>query len=302
MKLSVIIPVFHVEATLDRCVESVVGQAFGDMEIVLVDDGSDDRCPAMCDEWAGRDSRIKVIHKDNGGLSDARNAALDMATGDYVTFVDSDDFLDASTYQEVMARAGGNDITEFPVTKHYGSRWQQELRFGSVLYRDAKDYWLHGHAYEHSYAWNKVYRRELFRDVRFPAGKVFEDVSTLPRLLRQASRIATVDAGMYYYCLNTQGITVTAGSKQMQMLLDAHLEAMSHWCDDRYYMHVLNIQSDVCEATGKAPTLPLRRVSPLSPGLSPTQRIKAMALAMLGAENTCKLNKTLHRWKKPSHS
>ena len=93
MKLSVIIPVYCVEATLDRCVESVLCQQVEDMEVILVDDGSPDCCPQKCDEWAQKDSRIRVIHKENGGLSDARNAALDIATGDYITFVDSDDWI-----------------------------------------------------------------------------------------------------------------------------------------------------------------------------------------------------------------
>ena len=311
MKLSVIIPVYRVEATLDRCVESVVDQSFPDMEIILVDDGSPDRCPDLCDAWARKDPRIRVIHKENGGLSDARNAALDTAQGEYVTFVDSDDYLDTDTYAEAMATAdapsakGGahrNDITEFPLFRHYGTPWQQELHFGHHVYESAADYWLRARAYEHSYAWNKIYRRELFSDVRFPKGKVFEDVFTLPRLLMRARRIATVDAGMYYYCMNRQGITATAGGEQLQMLLDAHREAMRQWCDDRYYLHVLNIQADVCELTGQPPALTRRRVSPLAEGLSAAQRMKALALLTLGMDYTCKLNKTIHRWKKPSHS
>ena len=307
MKLSVIIPVYRVESTMDRCIESVAGQTFGDMEIILVDDGSPDRCPEMCDAWAERDPRIQVIHKENGGLSDARNAALDVAQGEFVTFVDSDDYLDTKTYAEVMTKADSssqskNDIIEFPLFRHYGSAWQQQLHFGNQIYDSTEDYWLRGRAYGHSYAWNKIYRRELFREVRFPKGKVFEDVFTLPRLLIHARRIATVDAGMYFYCMNAQGITSTAGGEQLQMLLDAHLEAMKHWCDDRYYMHVLNIQSDVCELTGQPPTLPSRFVSPLAKGLSASQRMKALTLLALGMEKTCKLNKTLHRWKTPSHS
>ena len=302
MKLTVIIPVYHVETTLDRCLESVTGQTFGDLEIILVDDGSPDRCPAICDAWAGKDRRINVIHKENGGLSDARNKALDAARGEYVTFVDSDDYLDTDTYTKVMTTAENHDITEFPLFRHYGSAWQQELHFGSRVYSSAREYWLQGRAYEHCYAWNKIYRRRLFSDVRFPKGKVFEDVLTLPKLVSRARTIATVDDGMYYYCLNDTGITSTAGPQQMQALLDAHLEAMKSWCDDRYYMHVLNIQSDVCELTGQSPTLPLRRVSPLAEGLSAAQRLKALTLTTLGIDSTCKLNKTLHRWKTPSRS
>ena len=302
MKLSVIIPVYRVEATLDRCVESVVGQSFSDMEIILVDDGSPDGCPAMCDAWAAKDERIRVIHKANGGLSDARNAGLDVAKGVFVTFVDSDDYLERETYAQVMAQAEGNDITEFPLFRHYGSQWQQEIHLGNHTYESAEDYWLRGRAYEHCYAWNKVYRRELFDGVRFPKGKVFEDVYTLPRLLDNAHRIATVDSGMYYYCYNGQGITATAQAGQLEMLLSAHEEVISRWSDDRYYMHVVNIQSDVYELTGQLPTLPRRCVSPMAKGLAMPQRLKALLLLIFGLEKTCKLNKTLHRWKTPSHS
>ena len=295
MKLSVIIPVYRVEDTLDRCLESVAGQTFDDMEIILVDDGSPDGCPAMCDAWALKDSRIRVIHKANGGLSDARNAALDVARGEYVTFVDSDDYLDRDTYRLVMAHAGGNDITEFPLFRHYGSQWQREVRFGSHVYDSAGDYWLRGRAYEHCYACNKVYRREMFSDVRFPKGKVFEDVWTLPRLLEHARRIATVDCGMYYYCWNSQGITATAGGRQLDMLLQAHAEVMRRWTDDRYYMHVVNIQLDVCRLAGHAPLLEPRRVAPMGPGLTASQRVKALVLRTAGLPALVRLNRLLRR-------
>ena len=99
VKLSVVIPVFRVEHTLQRCVESVLQQDLSDMEVILVDDGSPDHCPKLCDEWAEKDTRIKVIHQENKGLSGARNAGIDIAQGDYLTFVDSDDYLALNTYQ-----------------------------------------------------------------------------------------------------------------------------------------------------------------------------------------------------------
>lgn len=107
--LSVIIPVYNVEAYLDRCIESVVGQTYDNLEIILVDDGSPDRSPAKCDEWAKRDNRIKVIHKKNGGLGLARNSALEIATGDYVAFVDSDDYIEREMYETLMESAIRHD-------------------------------------------------------------------------------------------------------------------------------------------------------------------------------------------------
>ena len=102
MLYSIVVPIYKVEKYLDRCVESLIGQTYRDIEIILVDDGSPDRCPIICDKYAAIDSRIIVIHKENGGLSDARNAGIDVATGDYIMFVDSDDYIDTDTCQRML--------------------------------------------------------------------------------------------------------------------------------------------------------------------------------------------------------
>ena len=295
VKLSIIIPVYRVEATLNRCLKSIVSQNFRDFELILVDDGSPDNCPQMCDEWALRDQRIRVIHKENGGLSDARNAGLDVAKGEFVTFVDSDDFLAPETYEQTMPLAGHADIVEYPFFWHYGAKDQHVCQLDNCIYDDAADYWLRGNAYEHTYACNKLFRRTLFEDVRFPVGKVFEDAWTLPLLLRKARRVATCDKGLYYYCYNQQGITAQAGGQELALLLEAHQQILSTWCDDRYYMHVLNIQLDVCRLTGTAPVLPKRRVNPFKRGLTTTQSIKAIILNSFGIKGLCKINKKMHR-------
>ena len=295
MKLSIIIPVFCVEDTLDRCVESVLGQTFTDIEVILVDDGSPDRCPQLCDEWARRDHRLHVLHKKNGGLSSARNAGLDMAQGEWVTFVDSDDFLTADTYAQVMPLTAQADIVEYAIYWHYGAKEQELLTFGNQLYTDMQDYWLRGKAYAHTYACNKIYRRQLFSDVRFPENRVFEDVATLPLLLEKTTCVQTTSQGCYYYCLNSQGITSTATGQQLRMLLESHLEAMSRWCDDEYYMHVLNTQMDVCEMTGDKPIMPRRHINPFGTGLTSLQKAKAIALNLFGIKGICHINKTLHK-------
>lgn len=100
--LSVIIPIYNVEPYLDRCMESIVNQTYKNLEIIMVDDGSPDNCPELCDQWQRKDVRIKVIHKKNGGLSDARNAGLDIASGEYIAFVDSDDFVDLDMYRSMI--------------------------------------------------------------------------------------------------------------------------------------------------------------------------------------------------------
>lgn len=295
MKLSIIIPVYRTEATLERCMKSIANQTFTDVEVILVDDGSPDKSGEMCDEWARKDSRVNVIHKQNGGLSDARNAGIEAAQGEYITFVDSDDFIALDTYEQVLPMMKDADIVEFPLFRHYGSTRQEEVRFKSQLYTDMKQYWLEAKAYLHSYTWNKIYTRRLFDHVRFPVGQVFEDVATLPALLAEANSIRTTDRGLYYYCANNQGITATAGGEQLGMLLDAHLNVAGHWCDEAYYMHMLNIQMDVAEKTGRSPIMPYQHISPLSGKLSTTQRIKALTQNIIGIKNICKLNQVIHK-------
>ena len=297
MKLSVIVPVYQVEATLDRCVASIVGQTFTDLEVILVDDGSSDHSPQLCDEWAAKDSRIRVIHKTNGGLSDARNAGLNVATGELITFVDSDDYLEPDTYQQVLPMTTSCDIVEFPVFRFYGTNKQSLLTFASGICTEVSDYWLKHRAYQHSYAWNKIYKATLFTDIRFPKGRVFEDVYTLPLLLQRANQVGTTSKGLYYYCQNNQGITSTAKGPELTQLLDAHLDIIHQWCDDAYYMHVLNIQMDVYEQTGDAPLLPRRHINVFGADLSSIQRLKAIILNILGINKICKLNKIIHQWR-----
>lgn len=295
MTLSIIIPVYRVETTLQRCLESVVAQTFSDFEVILVDDGSPDSCPQLCDQWSLKDSRITTLHKPNGGLSDARNAGLDAASGDFVTFVDSDDFLDTDTYRQVMALTDDADMVEFPLQRFYGSPRQQAVTFQPCLYHDMGRYWLQAHAYEHCYAWNKVYRRSLFDHVRFPVGRVFEDVATLPLLLARARTVRTTDRGLYYYCANSRGITATATGEELLQLLQAHVETLNTWHDSRYYMHVVNIQLDVCRLLDAQPLLPARRVSPLAARLTTAQRLKALILDIIGLKGLCILNRILRK-------
>ena len=289
MKLSVIIPVYRVEATLDRCVESVVGQDVADLEVILVDDGSPDNCPQMCDKWAGSDTRIRVIHKENGGLSDARNTGLAMATGDYVTFVDSDDYLSPDCYGKLMDIAATCDILEYAIA--------DRLPLQDYSYDDMNTYWLETRAYTHCYACNKLFRRALFDDVRFPKGKLFEDVSTLPLLLRRAKRIITTSKGFYHYTRNEQSITSTADGQGLATLLDAHLTSQMP-IDDTYYMYMVNIQIDVWERTGAPIVLPPRVIK--TGGLDINKKLKAIILNTIGIKRLCKLSKILHKVRKPN--
>lgn len=301
VKLSVIVPVYRVEATLERCVKSIRTQSFTDYELLLVDDGSPDRCPQICDELATQDDRISVIHQANAGLSAARNAGLRVAKGTYVAFVDSDDMLAADTLQPLMDELGRHpeyDIMEFPVRRFIGSPKESVLMFDRHVYANRLDYWLQARAYAHAYAWNKIYRRELFASVTFPVGKVFEDVYTLPLLLQEAKTVATTDKGLYLYCHNAGGITSTADGKMLKQLLDAHLQVLAdtawqHLRDDSrfraYYAHVLNIQIDVYGLLGGDPELPY------IPTGFPGRNVKLWMVRLMGVHATCRFFKYIHQ-------
>lgn len=289
MKLSIIIPVYRVEDTLNRCVESVLNQNLDDFEVILVDDGSPDKCPHMCDDWAKRDAHIQVIHKSNGGLGDARNAGIDIAQGDYLTFVDSDDYLAANTYAPLLQLIEEVDLLEYSMTSR--------LSLPDCTYTDTEEYWLQTRAYLHTYACNKIYKKSLFSHIRYPKDYVFEDVYTLPHLLKSAKKIKTSSKGYYHYCYNPQGITAKADGKQLEMLLDAHLLSGMPM-DDTYYLHLLNIQIDVWERLGGPIRLPFRNINPKA--FRGIKKLKAIINNILGIERICIISKFIHRFKQPS--
>lgn len=278
--LSVIIPVYNTVQTLDACVESVLQQQVDEMQLLLVDDASPDEAPARCDAWAARHpQRIRVIHQPkNGGLSAARNAALDVVQRegktDIITFVDSDDRLAPNTYAPLLALMAQHpdvDMLEYAYQEvpYINKGVNGGNNKAPTLYADAQRYWLQEQAYTHSYAWNKLYRTALWRDVRFPVGKTFEDMHTLPRLLDGCRQVLVTQQGTYLYTQNPKGITANASATDWASLLEASLVAWQKYgaayhnnarLSDLYYMYVLNIQLQYCKLSGKAPTLPYRPV------------------------------------------
>ena len=213
--VSVIIPAYEVEQYLDRCVRSVVSQSYPHLEIILVDDGGTDRCPAMCDAWANKDSRIQVIHKPNGGLSSARNAGLDVATGEFIAFVDSDDYvgpdyiatmIDAAQKNHadfVMCSvfhedADGNAVEQTaPVHRKEYAPITDTLRTcsGMDCMRQRGD----ENGMDNVVAWNKLYRRQLWDDLRYPLGKLHEDEFITYRILGRVSTAVLLPDRLYHY-------------------------------------------------------------------------------------------------------
>lgn len=225
MILSVIIPVYKVEKTLDRCVESVFQQGIDDMEVILVDDGSPDGCGEMCDLWASKDERVKVVHKANGGLSSARNAGLDIATGDYVTFVDSDDYLMPDTYSKALGKQYKIDwdILEFSLVHESASRITLDIKECSFM--SARQYWLNTKAWHHSYVWNKIFKRSLFNEVKFEKNRIFEDLLIMPVLLANNPIVTTTPIKGYVYSDNNDSISTKHSSQTSRSLLNAEFKA-----------------------------------------------------------------------------
>ena len=206
-RISVIIPVYKVEDYLDRCVRSVQKQTLSDLEIILVDDGSPDGCGALCDRYAAEDSRIKVIHKENGGLSSARNAGLSLATGEYIAFVDSDDHIEPTMY-EVLLRAleeGEADLSLCNyafVDETNAADGRKPPLTDAVLDRRQVLERLGGDEAEQVYyvtAWNRLYKRSLWANLRFPEGKLHEDEFTAQQIYDRCEKVATVSQVLYRY-------------------------------------------------------------------------------------------------------
>jgi glycosyltransferase involved in cell wall biosynthesis len=212
--ISVIIPIYKVEEYLDECIASVVNQTYTNMEIILVDDGSPDNCPRMCDVWAGKDSRIRVIHKPNGGLSDARNAGLEIAQGAFIAFVDGDDFIKPDMLEKLhsaicrenadIAACGilnceGENQTAWGCRDFAGTS-EQIL---TLLYADA--------VYPVA-ACNKLYSRNCWEILRFPVGKTCEDAFTTCRLVHNAKRIVMIPEALYCYRVRSGSIMTSAFS------------------------------------------------------------------------------------------
>lgn len=238
--ISVVVPVYHVEAYIERCIESLLHQTYQNLEIILVDDGGDDACPAICDAYAKKDARIKVIHKKNGGLSDARNAGLKEARGTYLAYVDSDDYILPDTYEK-MQKALKRENADIAVCNYESVTEQGESIAEKNTKMDISDrtytskeaicnlcgpnyhYWVT--------AWNRLYKTEIAKQVRFPVGKIHEDEFTAHLFYDKADKIVGISEPFYKYVIRENSImTRKYGVKNL-----AYVEALrnrTEYCMD----------------------------------------------------------------------
>lgn len=208
-KISVIVPVYKVEPYLRKCLDSIVKQTYSNLEIILVDDGSPDSCGAVCDEYAENDGRIVVIHQKNGGLSAARNAALEIATGEFVGFVDSDDWIEPDMYEYLLRNAlmANAEITVCGHILEYGnvSCTVPFPEWGKID-RDCALEALLENKVMHNQVWDKLWKRELFCGVRFPVGRTFEDMAIAYRLFEKAEHVLCLPEAKYHYLQRSDSI------------------------------------------------------------------------------------------------
>lgn len=214
VKLSVIVPVYNVQNYLRRCIDSIISQSFTNFELILVDDGSTDSSTEICDEYEKTDQRIKVVHKSNGGLSSARNFGIDVAEGDYISFIDSDDWIEPTMFQDMLSclESTHADICICGLrTVLENGEIEEEVKYNSsctlsgsqatkILLLDKEI---------PSFAWNKIYKRALWHTIRFPIGRYYEDTAIIYKVFTLAQLISITDQVYYNYfrcpnsiCLN----------------------------------------------------------------------------------------------------
>ena len=228
--LSIIVPVYKVENYLQKCIDSILAQTFTDFELILVEDGSPDGCPALCDAAAAKDARIRVLHQKNGGLSAARNAGLDVARGEWIGFVDSDDYIAPEMYETLYkaVQSTGADLAlcdyaevdeaGAPCQSMHVSLSEGELT-GQELLKRASGLMV-------QLAWNKLYRRAIFTQLRYPEGKLNEDLFLIPEVCLQIQKAVVVPKALYYYV--QRGGSIMNESKTLRHY-DAAEAAQRYW-------------------------------------------------------------------------
>lgn len=210
--ISIIVPIYNVESYVNKCIDSILNQTYKNIEIILVDDGSSDGCGAICDEYANQDKRIIIVHQDNKGLSGARNAALDIAKGDYILFVDGDDWIEHNTCELLLKNAIEQqaDLVSFGYNKVFSTVNRESFVIDtpgikSKVYVMRQLIW---HGWKISdVVWNKIYSRNLFDGIRFPLGRQNEDLGTLYRLIHNAHTIYMSNDVLYNYTQREGSIT-----------------------------------------------------------------------------------------------
>lgn len=254
--ISVIIPVFNTGAFLNKCVESVASQTYRHLEIILIDDGSTDGSENLCDLWASKDSRIKVIHKPNGGLSSARNAGLDVASGEFVAFVDSDDFLEPNMFETLFTARAKADadivLCSFSMENESGEPYATTPPISNLTLSGVKALELLNQPRQDRFvvAWNKLFTRKLFDDIRFPEGKIHEDQWIAHKLFFEAKTIKAIPGELYHYVVHENSIMQLKNPIKHFDDIDALFDRVQFYQNNNLKHLVAGVENTMCELFG----------------------------------------------------
>lgn len=231
--ISVIVPVYKVEDYLKRCVDSILNQTYENFELILVDDGSPDNCGQMCDIYAELDARIRVVHKENGGLSDARNAGLKVCTGDYIVFIDSDDWISKYYLEQLycILKSTGSDVVECEVIKTDKMIMEDEnlpdAQYSEYNTEEALSLLIQDKCF-HQYVWNKIYRKSVIEDIWFEKGKTNEDEFWTYQVFGKSQKITKMNFELYYYFQRASSIMGTGFNIKRLDAIEAKAERQNY--------------------------------------------------------------------------
>ena len=287
--ISVIVPVYNVEPYLRECLDSIIHQTYRELEIILIDDGATDGSPQICEEYREKDERVRVFHTENRGLAAARNLGVDSARGEWIMFVDADDFV-SPDFCAIPLQTALEQDADLVIFEHKRVGWpippkEKERPSGVLAWPEAV---------EHGYPapWNKLYRRELFRGIRYPEGRVYEDVATTHRLVYAANRIVRIDLPLYYYRYRKDSISRRNDERVFNDLYMAYLERYQFLVDHGYPREkaervIFSKSLDYLERTAPADTPLYRRAEEMVATLSPdTDELSVHARNCLKIWNT----------------
>lgn len=225
--ISVIVPIYNVEKYLSKCINSILEQTYKNLEIILIDDGSDDSSPQICDKYSKKDKRIKVIHKENKGVSSSRNKGLELSTGKYIVFVDSDDYIDKQMIEKLYNNLIENKA-DISVCNHYYNYQKDTFELKKFLHQkltidnNDKFYNIYNdYSLSTIIPWGKIYKKEIFANIRYPIGKIHEDEAIILDILTKASRVSYFDEPLYYYVKRDNSITNNFNLKRLD-IIDIH--------------------------------------------------------------------------------
>ena len=239
--LSIVVPVYRVEKYLTHCIDSILKQSFQDYELIL-DDGSPDQCGEICEKYAQRHDKIVVLHRENGGLSAARNTGIEWvfanSVSKYITFIDSDDWIHPQylelLFQAIQSSDAAVSVGGFRRTENHEKNRDYEFYAASNLeVMSAEDFFL-SYQWDFNYAWGKLYRRNYFANIRYPEGKNFEDTFTTYKVIFAGKKVAYVDYPLYYYFYNPEGISHSAWTPSELVVMEGIREQIQYYRENGY--------------------------------------------------------------------